>query len=62
MNAILLASACFGALAAFIAADPNQLPQPTLIADGDRGAMTTTITVDPATGETTTTDFIAFLD
>jgi hypothetical protein len=56
MNAILLAAAALGTLAAMYASPMASEPLK------DRGSMTHTVQVDPQTGETTTIDMIAFQD
>ena len=60
MNAILLGGACLGALAVFLATDPQTVPNAK--AELDVGSMTHDVTVDPITGQTEETSVIAFLD
>lgn len=66
MNAILLAGACFGALAVTVIGQPSvpKTSDPIALAQltPDRGAMTRDVTVNPKTGQTEETDVIGFVD
>jgi hypothetical protein len=58
MNAILLGSACLGALAVFLTTDPKVVTE----AKAELGSMTHDVNVNPVTGEIEETNVIAFLD
>lgn len=60
MNAILLASACVGAMAVFLSTDPKVVADAK--AELQRGSMTHEVSIDPITGDTEETNVIAFLD
>jgi hypothetical protein len=60
MNAILLALACGGAVAVFLATDPQEIAAAK--GEVEIGSMTHDETVNPKTGETEETNVIAFLD
>lgn len=73
MNGVLLALACFGALAAIVAAGPDAAPPPPATAEAsltahpvggprDPGSMTITRNTDPETGDVTEISVIAFRD
>ena len=73
MNGVLLALACFGALAAIVAAGPDAAPPPLATAEAamtahpgagprDPGSMTIARNVDAETGEVTEISVIAFRD
>ncbi len=58
MNAILLGSACIGALVVFLTSHPRLIAE----AKAELGSMTHDVSIDPKTGEVEETDVIAFLD
>lgn len=58
MNAILLGSACLGALAVFLTTDPQVVAD----AKAELGSMTHDVSINPETGEVEETSVIAFLD
>jgi hypothetical protein len=60
MNAILLGSACLGALAVFLTTDPQVVADAK--AELQRGSMTHEASIDPLTGQIEETNVIAFLD
>jgi len=62
MNAILLGGACLGALFTLLVAGPARVPDMQDKAEQDRGSMTSTISIDAATGDVTETNVIAFVD
>ena len=58
MHAILLGSACLGALAVFLISDPQVAVQ----TKAEPGSMTHDVNTNPKTGEVEETNVIAFLD
>lgn len=59
MNAILLAGALFGTLAAVVAATPDSVEFASV---DDRGSITRDVSVNPQTGQTEEVSVIGFID